>query len=170
MVRRPAHIALLGVLWKRDADKTDLQIVPSARQCNLTWSDVGGVLPYWVHNVEDWAEKRQEQFVKCLCAMKSSSWQNVHFCFLLHKGLLWRWKLPEGLDFHQKYSCEKAFWQHRNRNLYHKAKFVSTEITNFYHQTTSTLVPMTLLLLGRMTLLHLTFLTVSSTHDDLSVE
>lgn len=35
MVRRPAHIALRGVLQKHDADKPDLQIVPSARQCWL---------------------------------------------------------------------------------------------------------------------------------------
>lgn len=37
MVRRAADIVLLGAVRERVADKTDLQIVPSARQCNLTW-------------------------------------------------------------------------------------------------------------------------------------
>lgn len=36
MARQTADIVLLGVLRERDADKTDLQIVPSMRQCNLT--------------------------------------------------------------------------------------------------------------------------------------
>lgn len=40
MVRRAADIVLLGAVRERVADKTDLQIVPSARQCNLTWCDV----------------------------------------------------------------------------------------------------------------------------------
>lgn len=83
-------------LRKRDADKTDLQIVPSTRQCNLTWCDVcffvffpllSGVPPR-VCNVEDRMEKRQEQFAKCLCCTKSSSWQNVHLHFCSARNCL----------------------------------------------------------------------------------
>lgn len=36
---KTADIAHLGVLEKRDADRTDVQIVPSTEQCGLCWWD-----------------------------------------------------------------------------------------------------------------------------------
>lgn len=37
---RPADVVLMGVFCESVLLTTDLQIVPSARQCNLTWCDV----------------------------------------------------------------------------------------------------------------------------------
>lgn len=84
MVQRPSCTALLGVLQKRDADKTDLQIVQSTRQCDLTWWDPFSPsisLPRSLSrgspflgfcDVEDRMEKQREQFAKCVCRTQSS--------------------------------------------------------------------------------------------------
>lgn len=73
MVRRAADIVLLGAVRERVADKTDLQIVPSARQCNLTWCDVflflffppSGLPPlFFCANVEDTMKRHRGQSAK----------------------------------------------------------------------------------------------------------
>lgn len=74
MVRQPADMVLLGGLPEHDTDKTDLQIVPSRRQCNLTWCAVfvssPSGLPLRFHN-----GGKMGDILKF--GTKRSSWQNV---------------------------------------------------------------------------------------------
>lgn len=89
MVRQPADIVLLGVLRERDADKTDLQIVPSTRQCNLTWCEVFspplsvGPPSAGRHNGE-----KTGTILNVCFARKRSSRQNVHLYFCSSRNCL----------------------------------------------------------------------------------
>lgn len=70
------HCAL-GRFCQSDADKTDLQIVPSARQCNLTWCGRGFFLQD--DNVGETMEGRKD--LKCHFGKKNTSWNTdrLHF-------------------------------------------------------------------------------------------